>query len=47
MENVEYMNSLYQISEILKYITPTLKARIPKKLSVILKVTNQKIIVGK
>lgn len=32
MENVEYMNSLYQISEILKYITPTLKARIPKKI---------------
>lgn len=22
MENVEYMNSLYQVSEILKYITP-------------------------
>lgn len=32
MENVEYMNSLYQISEILKYITPPLKARIPKKI---------------
>lgn len=31
MENVEYMNSLYQVSEILKYITPKLKARIPKK----------------
>ena len=31
MENVEYMNSLYQISEILKYITPKLKRRIPKK----------------
>ena len=39
MENVEYMNSLYQISEILKYITPPLKA--------ILKVINQKIIIGK
>lgn len=32
MENVEYMNSLYQISEILKYITPTLKVRIPKRI---------------
>lgn len=32
MENVEYMNSLYQISEILKYITTPLKARIPKKI---------------
>lgn len=31
MENVEYMNSLYQVSEILKYITPKLKRRIPKK----------------
>ena len=31
MENVEYMNSLYQVSEILKYITPKLKNRIPKR----------------
>lgn len=31
MENIEYSNSLYQISEILKYINPDLKARIPKK----------------
>lgn len=32
MENIEYSNSLYQISEILKYIAPNLKARIPKKI---------------
>ncbi|MBE5820373.1 MAG: hypothetical protein E7310_06145 [Clostridiales bacterium] len=31
MENMEYSNSLYQISEILKYIEPNLKARIPNK----------------
>ena len=31
MENIEYSNSLYQINEIIKYITPNLKARIPKK----------------
>lgn len=31
MENIEYSNSLYQINEILKYVTPKLKARIPKK----------------
>lgn len=31
MENIEYSNSLYQISEILKYLAPNLKARIPKK----------------
>lgn len=31
MESIEYSNSLYQISEILKYITPNLKSRIPKK----------------
>lgn len=31
MENIEYSNSLYQINEILKYISPNLKARIPKK----------------
>ena len=31
MENIEYSNSLYQINEILKYIAPNLKARIPKK----------------
>ncbi len=31
MENIEYLNSLYQINEILKYMTPNLKARIPKK----------------
>lgn len=31
MENIEYSNSLYQINEILKYVTPNLKARIPKK----------------
>jgi len=28
---MEYSNSLYQISEILKYIEPNLKARIPNK----------------
>ena len=33
MENIEYSNSLYQINEILKYVTPNLKARIPKKVS--------------
>lgn len=32
MENIEYSNSLYQISEILKYIAPNLKSRIPKKI---------------
>lgn len=31
MENIEYSNALYQINEIIKYITPNLKARIPKK----------------
>ncbi|MBQ3145859.1 MAG: hypothetical protein IJB90_04810 [Clostridia bacterium] len=31
MENTEYSNSLYQISEILKYTEPSLKAVIPKK----------------
>ena len=31
MENIEYLNSLYQINEIIKYMTPNLKARIPKK----------------
>ena len=31
MENIEYSNSLYQVNEIIKYITPNLKARIPKK----------------
>lgn len=31
MENIEYSNSLYQISEILKYMNPDLKVRIPKK----------------
>lgn len=31
MENTEYLNSLYQINEIIKYMTPNLKARIPKK----------------
>lgn len=31
MENIEYSNSLYQINEIIKYMTPNLKARIPKK----------------
>lgn len=31
MENIEYSNSLYQINEILKYMEPNLKARIPKK----------------
>lgn len=31
MENIEYSNSLYQTSEILKYVAPNLKARIPKK----------------
>ena len=32
MENIEYLNSLYQINEIIKYMTPNLKARIPKKI---------------
>ena len=31
MEDIIYSNSLYQINEILKYISPNLKARIPKK----------------
>lgn len=31
MENIEYSNSLYQITEILKFMAPNLKARIPKK----------------
>ena len=31
MEDIEYSNSLYQINEIIKYMTPNLKARIPKK----------------
>ncbi|MFQ9263573.1 MAG: hypothetical protein ACLSG7_07005 [Clostridia bacterium] len=31
MENIEYSNSLYQINEILKYMEPNLKSRIPKK----------------
>lgn len=31
MENIEYSNSLYQINEILKFMAPNLKARIPKK----------------
>lgn len=30
MENIEYSKSLYQINEILKYITPNLKNRIPE-----------------
>ena len=32
MENIEYSNALYQINEILKYVTPNLKVRIPKKI---------------
>lgn len=32
MENIEYSNSLYQISEILKCTDPKLRARIPKKI---------------
>ena len=31
MENIEYSKSLYQINEIIKYMTPNLKSRIPKK----------------
>ena len=31
MEEIIYSNSLYQINEILKYISPNLKARIPQK----------------
>lgn len=31
MENIEYSNSLYQINEILKFMAPNLKDRIPKK----------------
>ena len=32
MENVEYLNSLYQVSEIINYLSPELKNKIPKKL---------------
>lgn len=32
MENIEYSNSLYQINEILKFIEPNLRERIPKKI---------------
>ena len=32
MENVEYSNSLYQVSEIINYLSPELKNKIPKKL---------------
>ena len=32
MDNIEYSNSLYQINEIIKYMIPNLKARIPKKI---------------
>lgn len=32
MENIEYSNSLYQINEIIKYMAPNLKARIPKRI---------------
>ena len=31
MENIEYSKALYQINEIIKYMTPNLKSRIPKK----------------
>lgn len=31
MEDIEYSNSLYQVSEILKYLKPNLEARIPLK----------------
>ena len=31
MENIEYLNSLYQICEIINYIEPNLKSRIPQK----------------
>ena len=32
MEDIEYSNSLYQVNEILKYMAPNLKARIPKRI---------------
>ena len=32
MESTEYSNALYQISEILKYLSPNLKMRIPKRI---------------
>ena len=32
MEDIEYSNSLYQVNEILKYMLPNLKARIPKRI---------------
>lgn len=32
MEEIEYSNSLYQVNEILKYMAPNLKARIPKRI---------------
>lgn len=31
MEDIIYQNSLYQVNEILKYTSPDLRARIPKK----------------
>lgn len=31
MENIEYSNSLYQICEIINYIEPNLKSKIPQK----------------
>ena len=46
MENIEYSNSLYQINEILKYMEPNLKARIPKKFISYLKIINHKNIIG-
>lgn len=42
MENIEYSNSLYQINEILKYITPNLKARIPKRIISYFETNNSK-----
>lgn len=32
MENVEYLNSLYQVSEIVNYLSPELRNKIPKNL---------------
>lgn len=32
MESIEYSNALYQISVILKYLSPNLRTRIPKRI---------------
>ena len=42
MENIEYSNSLYQINEIIKYMAPNLKARIPKRILSYIKTNKSK-----